>query len=74
MIVISPVGKREKGEDLVSFVHIKNVVKKYSNQISVDHLNLSIHEGEIFGFVRPQWGWEKHNDQNAKRPAQNRSR
>ncbi|KRF32080.1 ABC transporter ATP-binding protein [Paenibacillus sp. Soil787] len=37
----------------MSFVHIKNVVKKYSNQISVDHLNFSIQEGEIFGLLGP---------------------
>lgn len=37
----------------MSFIQIKNVVKKYSNQISVDHLNLSIQEGEIFGLLGP---------------------
>lgn len=37
----------------MSLVQIKNVVKKYNNQISVDHLNLSIHEGEIFGLLGP---------------------
>ncbi|BFT73233.1 ABC transporter ATP-binding protein [Paenibacillus sp. P36] len=37
----------------MSFVQIKNVVKKYSQQISVDHLNLSIQEGEIFGLLGP---------------------
>ncbi|NOV03328.1 ABC transporter ATP-binding protein [Paenibacillus planticolens] len=37
----------------MSFIQIKNVVKKYSNQISVDHLNLSIQKGEIFGLLGP---------------------
>jgi ABC-2 type transport system ATP-binding protein len=37
----------------VSFIQIKDVVKKYSNNISVDHLNLSIGEGEIFGLLGP---------------------
>ncbi|NQX65561.1 ABC transporter ATP-binding protein [Paenibacillus alba] len=37
----------------MSFVQIKDVVKKYSHQISVDHLNLTIHEGEIFGLLGP---------------------
>lgn len=37
----------------MSFVQLKNVVKKYGNQISIDHLNLSIHEGEIFGLLGP---------------------
>ncbi|MEC0268445.1 ABC transporter ATP-binding protein [Paenibacillus anseongense] len=37
----------------MSFIQIKNAVKKYSNQISVDHLNLSIQEGEIFGLLGP---------------------
>ncbi|MDD9270115.1 ABC transporter ATP-binding protein [Paenibacillus sp. GCM10023248] len=37
----------------MSFVQIKNVVKKYSNQVSVDHLNLTIQEGEIFGLLGP---------------------
>ncbi|OPH47686.1 antibiotic ABC transporter ATP-binding protein [Paenibacillus ferrarius] len=37
----------------MSFVQIKDVVKKYSHQISVDHLNLTIQEGEIFGLLGP---------------------
>ncbi|TXK85777.1 ABC transporter ATP-binding protein [Paenibacillus sp. N3.4] len=37
----------------MSFVQLKGVVKKYNNHISVDHLNLSIQEGEVFGLLGP---------------------
>ncbi len=37
----------------VAFVEMKDVVKRYGNKISVDHLNLSIQEGEIFGLLGP---------------------
>ncbi|NQX57574.1 ABC transporter ATP-binding protein [Paenibacillus qinlingensis] len=37
----------------MSFVQLKDVVKKYDNRISVDHLNLTIREGEIFGLLGP---------------------
>ncbi|OAB37714.1 antibiotic ABC transporter ATP-binding protein [Paenibacillus macquariensis subsp. defensor] len=37
----------------MAFVEIKDVVKRYGAKISVDHLNLSIHEGEVFGLLGP---------------------
>lgn len=37
----------------MSFIQLKNVVKKYNDRISVDHLNLTIREGEVFGLLGP---------------------
>ncbi len=37
----------------MTFVQFKNVVKKYDTKISVNHLNLDIAEGEIFGLLGP---------------------
>ncbi len=37
----------------MTFVQFKNVVKKYDAKISVNHLNLDIAEGEIFGLLGP---------------------
>ncbi|CAN7453777.1 ABC transporter ATP-binding protein [Paenibacillus sp. LjRoot153] len=37
----------------MSFVQLKHVVKKYDDRISVDHLNLTIQEGEVFGLLGP---------------------
>ncbi len=37
----------------MSFIEIKNVVKRYDTKLSVDHLNLTIEEGEIFGLLGP---------------------
>lgn len=37
----------------MSFVQLKQVVKKYDDRISVDHLNLTIREGEVFGLLGP---------------------
>lgn len=37
----------------MSLVQIKDVVKRYGDKVSVDHLNLRIEEGEIFGLLGP---------------------
>jgi len=34
-------------------IEINNVVKRYGNVVALDHLNLTIHEGEIFGLLGP---------------------
>lgn len=37
----------------MSFVKVSQVVKRYGNKVSVDHLNLNIGKGEIFGLLGP---------------------
>ncbi|TCZ79474.1 ABC transporter ATP-binding protein [Paenibacillus albiflavus] len=37
----------------MSYIQIKDVVKRYHGKVSVDHLNLSIDQGEIFGLLGP---------------------
>jgi ABC-2 type transport system ATP-binding protein len=37
----------------MSLVSIRDTVKRYGSSLSVDHLNLSIEEGEIFGLLGP---------------------
>ncbi len=34
-------------------LHIKNLVKRYGELVALDHLNLDIREGEIFGLLGP---------------------
>ena len=34
-------------------VHVKNLVKRYDKLVALDHLNLSVEEGEIFGLLGP---------------------
>lgn len=34
-------------------IHIENLVKRYGNMLALDHLNLDIQEGEIFGLLGP---------------------
>ena len=34
-------------------VHIENLVKRYGSLVALDHLNLDIQEGEIFGLLGP---------------------
>ena len=34
-------------------VHIENLVKRYASLVALDHLNLDIREGEIFGLLGP---------------------
>ncbi|WP_432806738.1 ABC transporter ATP-binding protein [Paenibacillus lactis] len=35
------------------FLEMKDVVKRYGSKLSVDHLNLEVQEGEIFGLLGP---------------------
>ncbi len=35
----------------MSFIEIRNVMKRYGSKLSVDHLNLSVEQGEIFGLL-----------------------
>lgn len=37
----------------MGILEIENVVKRYGSKLSVDHLNLSIGKGEIFGLLGP---------------------
>lgn len=37
----------------MAFVEISEVVKRYDQKLSVDHLNLQIEEGEIYGLLGP---------------------
>lgn len=34
-------------------IHIENLVKRYGDVLALDHLNLAIKEGEIFGLLGP---------------------
>ena len=49
--VYTLVGKNRKDEE--HMVKIENLVKRYGDLIALDHLNLEIHEGEIFGLLGP---------------------
>lgn len=37
----------------MAFLQMNDVVKRYGSKLSVDHLNLTINEGEIFGLLGP---------------------
>jgi ABC-2 type transport system ATP-binding protein len=37
----------------MSLIEINDVIKRYDNKLTIDHLNLSIEEGEIFGLLGP---------------------
>lgn len=37
----------------MSVVHIENLVKRYGNFVALDHLNLNIEQGEVFGLLGP---------------------
>ena len=36
-----------------NIVHIENLVKRYGEMVALDHLNLDIREGEVFGLLGP---------------------
>lgn len=44
-------------------IEIKNLVKRYGELVALDHLNLEIQEGEIFGLLGAQWLRKDDGDQ-----------
>ena len=34
-------------------VSVKNLVKRYDDLLAIDHLNLTVHDGEVFGLLGP---------------------
>lgn len=42
-----------KGYHIMKVVKIENLVKRYGDLVAVDHFNLEIEEGEIFGLLGP---------------------
>ena len=38
---------------MVAIVEIENLVKRYKELVALDHFNLKIEEGEIFGLLGP---------------------
>ena len=34
-------------------IELRNLTKRYGHTLAVDHLNLSVEKGEIFGFIGP---------------------
>lgn len=45
--------KEYKGDGYMGVIEIKDLVKKYDDNIAVDNINLSIEEGEIYGILGP---------------------
>ena len=47
-------GKTRRGKIVsTNIVQIENLVKRYGDLVALDHLNLSISEGEVFGLLGP---------------------
>ena len=46
-------GRAERICDIMAVVKIENLVKRYGDLVAVDHFNLEIGEGEIFGLLGP---------------------
>lgn len=44
-------------------IHIENLVKRYGDLVALNHLNLDIHEGEIFGLLGPNGSGKSNRDQ-----------
>ncbi len=43
----------QKGTDMGKAIEVKNLVKRYKDLLALDHLNLEVNEGEIFGLLGP---------------------
>ena len=44
-------------------IRIENLVKRYGDVVALDHFNLDVKEGEIFGLSRSQWFRKDDGDQ-----------
>ena len=44
-------------------IHIENLVKRYGDLVALNHLNLDIHEGEIFGLLGSERLWKNNRHQ-----------
>ena len=44
-------------------VKIENLVKRYGNLLALDHFNIEVKEGEIFGLLGTKRKREDHSDQ-----------
>jgi ABC-type sugar transport system ATPase subunit len=42
---------RPRADDVV--LRTRNLSKQYGTRLAVDHLNLEVHRGDIFGFLGP---------------------
>ena len=47
----------------MSMIEIRNLVKRYKDTIALDHLNLDIEEGEIFGLLGPNGSGKNDGNQ-----------
>lgn len=45
-----------------NMIKIENLVKRYGNLVALDHLDLEIAKGEIFGLLGPNRMWENNSD------------
>lgn len=50
--------KREKGRTITEkeetiLIEVKDLVKRYSKNTAVDHLNFHVQKGQIYGFLGP---------------------
>ena len=45
--------RQEKEENMAAVIEIHNLVKRYKELVALDHFNLTIEEGEIFGLLGP---------------------
>lgn len=44
---------RDKSGGTVMVINVKNLVKRYDDLLALDHLNLEVNDGEIFGLLGP---------------------
>ena len=44
-------------------IQIENLVKRYGNLVAVDHLDLEIRKGEIFGLLVAKWLWKNNHNE-----------
>ena len=45
--------RRQRGEPCMDIVKIENLVKRYGDIVALDHFNLDVKEGEVFGLLGP---------------------
>jgi ABC-type transporter Mla maintaining outer membrane lipid asymmetry ATPase subunit MlaF len=49
-------------------VEARALVKRYGHILAVDHVDLTVHAGDIYGFLGPKRSGEDDRDADAARP------
>ncbi len=48
-------GARSASSTVDQAIYTEGLIRRFDEELAVDHVNLAIPAGEIYGFLGPQW-------------------